>query len=223
MEFARGLFAMPLYEDRRDAGRTLAELMPRERLAGGVVVGLARGGIVVAAEIATALELPLDALAVRKVGHPWQPEYAIGAVAPGGGVFVRGSDGLTAEQVAEAVADAERRAGELDKELHAVSSAISVAGIPCLLVDDGLATGATMVAAARWARGSAASLVVAAVPVAASPSIALVAREVDEVVCPHALDDFYAVGVWYADFEQVEDETVMRLLADSRRSVTLSS
>jgi len=220
MELAPELFGVPLYADRREAGRLLAELVPRERLAGGAVVGLARGGVAVAAEIAVALGLPLDALAVRKVGHPWQPEYAIGAVAPGGGVYVRGSDGLTAEQVAAAVDDAKRRADRLDAELHATLAPVPVSAVPCLLVDDGLATGATMVAAARWARGSGASVVVAAVPVGASSSVRLVAQEVDEVVCPHALDDFFAVGAWYADFEQVDDETVVRLLADSRQSAT---
>jgi putative phosphoribosyl transferase len=207
---------IPLFADREEAGRSLAEALRAEVDAGAVVVGLARGGVVVAAEAARLLGLPLDAVAVRKIGHPRQPEYAIGAVAPGDGVYVRASDGLTAAQVQAAVAATKTQAAELDRRLHAEHPPIDLAGRSCILVDDGLATGATMIAAARWARARGALRVVAAVPVGAAETVELLRREADAVVCPNALDVFVAVGAWYGEFGQVGDEDVLRLLADAR-------
>ncbi|HUP33213.1 MAG TPA: phosphoribosyltransferase family protein [Gaiellaceae bacterium] len=205
----------PLFADRRDAGRLLARRLESERGTDAVVVGLARGGVVTAAEVASALRLPLDVVAVRKVGHPWQPEYAIGAVTPGDGVYVRGPDGLTDEQVQAAVGGAKSRAEELDRRLHQDSGPVELAGKTCVLVDDGLATGATMIAAVRWARSRGAARVVAAVPVAALASLPLVEAEADAAVCLHELDPFVAVGFWYGTFDQVEDGEVKRLLAVS--------
>lgn len=205
-----------LFIDRRAAGRELAGLLEEERGADAIVVGLARGGVVVAAEVAAALGLPLDAVAVRKVGHPRQPEYAIGAVAPGDGVYVRAHDGLGDEDVDAAVDRARKGAADLDSRLHAGHPALELSGRPCVLVDDGLATGATMVAAVRWARGRGSSRVVAAVPVAARESVERLRDEADAVVCPHELDVFVAVGAWYDVFGQVADEDVVKLLADTR-------
>jgi putative phosphoribosyl transferase len=206
----------PLYADRRSAGRLLAELLDDERGTDAVVVGLARGGVVVAAEVAHALGLPLDAVAVRKIGHPWQPEYAIGAVAPGDGVYVRGHDGLTDDEVVAAVDAAKEKAASLDGRLHAEHPPLDLTGRPCILVDDGLATGATMIAALRWARSRGASRVVAAVPVGARDTAELLRRQADTVICPHELDAFIAVGIWYEVFGQVEDEDVVRLLSGGR-------
>lgn len=211
-----------LFADRQAAGRLLAERLVHERAGDAVVVGLARGGVVVAAEVAAALGLPLDAVAVRKVGHPWQPEYAIGAVAPGDGVFVRSHDGLTDEEVAAAVEAAREKAAALDLRLHAAHPALDLGGRRCILVDDGLATGASMVAAVRWARSRGASRVVAAVPVGARDTVAPLRDEADDVVCPHELDVFLAVGVWYEVFGQVEDEDVVRLLARVREASEVS-
>ncbi len=200
-----------LFADRRDAGRVLAREIEGAGLAEGVVVGLARGGVVVAAEVAQALGLPLDVVAVRKVGHPWQPEYALGAVAPGGSVYVRDPGGLTEAELATQVEAAEARAAELDRTLHAGREPIPLAGRTCLLVDDGLATGATMIAAVRWARSRGAARVVAAVPVGAQQSAALLRGEADAVVCPHELADLVAVGLWYRAFGQVGDAEVAGL------------
>jgi putative phosphoribosyl transferase len=213
------LSVAPLYEDRSSAGRVLALELEGERRAEVVVVGLARGGVAVAAEVARALEASLDAVAVRKVGHPWQPEYAIGAVTPGDGVYVRGPDGLTTEQVAAAVAAAKAKAEALDRRLHAENESLSLTGKTVLLVDDGLATGATMIAAVRWARAAGAARVVVALPVAAADSLDLVRAEADDVVCPHPLTPFMAVGVWYASFGPVDDDEVIRLLGESRARV----
>lgn len=184
-----------------------------------MVVGLARGGAEVAAEVARELGLPLDLVAVRKVGHPWQPEYAIGAVAPGDGVYLRDSGVLSKAEVSLAVEMTKSKAAALDRRLHAEHPALDLAGRTCLLVDDGLATGATMIAAIRWARGRKAARVIAAAPVAAVESAALVRGEADAFVCPKELEEFVAVGLWYRDFEQAEDEAVVKLLEEAERRV----
>ena len=208
----------PLFLDRRDAGRRLAVELEPERRVDLIVVGLAHGGVETAAEIARALDAPLDAVAVRKVGHPLQPEYAIGAVTPDGDEHVRAHDGLSDEEVAEAVREASARAMELDARIHAEHTALELTGKTVVLVDDGLATGATMIAAVRWARSAGAGRVVVAVPVAALESLLRVQREADAVVCLYPLERFGAVGLWYGSFDQLSDRDVSRLLADNRRT-----
>jgi putative phosphoribosyl transferase len=136
---------------------------------------------------AGAVALDSERPAVRKIGHPWQPEYALGAVTPGDGVYVRASNGLTEQQVARAVATATEAAVALDRRLHVRRPAASLQGRTVLLVDDGLATGATMIAAARWARAAGAGRVVAVVPVAAAESAELVRGEVDDFVALYEL------------------------------------
>ena len=213
------LFAslVPLFADRGEAGRQLAESLERERKLDPIVVGLARGGVQVAAEVARALDAPLDVVAVRKVGHPWQPEYAIGAVTPGDGVYIRESDGLTEEQLTEVLAQTRAKAAALDRRLHAEHPALDLKDRTVLVVDDGLATGATMIAALRWARAAGAKRVVAAVPVAPADSVDLISGEADEVVCPHVLELFFAVGAWYSSFEQLDDVDVIRLIQENHR------
>ena len=206
----------PLFADRADAGRRLADALAVDGIADGIVVGLARGGVVTAAAVAERLGLPLDVLAVRKVGHPLEPEYAIGAVTPGGGLFLRDDGWTTPEAVAAAVAAAERRAEELDDRLHAGHAALDPAGRTVLLVDDGLATGATMTAAVRWAREAGAARVVVAIPLGPADTVAALASEADEVVCPEQPPLFGAVGLWYERFPPVADEEVSALLAEAR-------
>jgi len=213
----RLLLARPLFLDRADAGRRLGEALLEEPGPDRVVVGLARGGVQVAAEVARALEAPLDAVAVRKVRHPWQPEYALGAVTPGDGVYVRGPNGLTDEQVAQAVATAKDEALELDRRLHARHASMSLERRTAILVDDGLATGATMIAAARWAKAAGAGRVVAAVPVAAEESARLLRQEADDVVVLHTPHHFFAVAAWYLSFPQIDDDDVLQLLDDAER------
>jgi putative phosphoribosyl transferase len=207
----------PPFADRREAGRVLAGSLERERGPGTAVVGLARGGVRVAAEVARALEAPLDVVAVRKVAHPWQPEYGLGAVTPGDGLYLRGRDGLTDEQVAAAVERARHAAAELDAHLHADEPPLDLRDRTVVVVDDGLATGGTMIAALRWARSAGAARAVAAVPVGAVAGLQLVSREADETVCPYPLEPFLAVGAWYSSFEQVGDAEVVRILGEARR------
>jgi putative phosphoribosyl transferase len=208
----------PLFADRSDAGRALAADLADECGTGVVVVGLARGGVEVAAEVARALAAPLDVVAVRKVGHPGEHEYGIGAVTPGDGVYIRARDGLTDDQIAAAVEQARARAALLDRRLHTEHDRLDLAGRTVLVVDDGLATGGTMIAALRWVRAAGAARVVAAVPVAAEESLELVRAEADEVVCPYAIAAFLAVGVWYRSFDQVDEAKVVRLVGENRRA-----
>ena len=214
----RDAFDGPLFRDRSDAGRLLAGWLEDERHPDTIVVGLARGGVPVAAEVARALQAPLDAVAVCKVQHPSQPEYAIGAVTPLGGIFLRGRNGLSDDQIASAVAGAQRRAEELDSRLHTDRPPSDLRGRRVLVIDDGLATGATMIAAVRWAQDRGAARVVAAAPVGSTQGVDVLRREADRTVCPHTLTRFDAVGTWYRDFGQVDDEEVLRLVAGLRTS-----
>lgn len=209
------MFHAPRFPNRFEAGRELARALAGEQGEATVVVGLARGGVQVASEVARALDAPLEALAVRKVGHPLQPEYAVGAVAPGGVSYVRAHDGLTDAELAAAVTSSAHAADELDARLHGRCAPVPVAGKTVVLVDDGLATGATMIAAARWARTAGARRVVAAVPAGAAQTVALLRAEVDDIECLRSSDAFGAVGFWYADFGQVGDREVIALLEDA--------
>jgi len=202
-----------LFRDRADAGRSLAEALGHVELGDAVVVGLARGGVAVAAEVARVLSLPLDALAVRKIGYPRQPEYGIGAVAPGsGGVYLRTDEGLGEEELRQVVAQAAEQAEALDGVLHAQHAPIPLGGRTAVLVDDGLATGATMVAAVRWARTRGAARAVVGVPVGAAQTVELLRAEADAVVCLHERLRFGAVGFWYGAFDQLTDDDVIALL-----------
>jgi putative phosphoribosyl transferase len=218
------------FRDRREAGRLLA----LELVGGGVVgqaadhvvvVGLARGGVEVAAEVAAVLHAPLDAVAVRKVGHPLEPEYGIGAVAQGAVAYVRAHDGVSDTEVSAAVLAAAKEAAALDAKLHEGYAPVSVAGTTCVLVDDGLATGGTMVAAIRWARAHGAGRVIVAVPVGATRTLDQLRRDedVDAVVCLVSSLELGAISPWYDDFHQVSDTDVAELLAASRDRKVVTS
>jgi putative phosphoribosyl transferase len=207
----------PIFADREEAGRRLAEALAGSGIRDGIVVGLARGGVVPAAIAAEELGLPLDVLAVRKVGHPLEPEYAIGAVTPGGDLFLRDVGELPGEAVTAAVAAARRQADELDRRLHAAHGPLDPTGKTVVLADDGLATGATMTAAVRWARHAGAARVVVTVPIGPGETVAALEAEADEVFCLVQPPFFGAVGFWYELFGQVADEQVVALLDAARR------
>ena len=203
------------FRDRADAGRALAARLRHLRAADPVVVGLPRGGVPVAAEVAAALGAQLDVVLVRKIGAPQREELAVGAIGEDG-VTVRNEAvlrelGLTWDDLADRVererAEVRRRAAILRPGARP-----ELRGRTVILVDDGIATGATVVAALRVLRDLGARYVVLAVPVAPPDSLAALAPLADEVVCPSTPRRFAAVGQWYDDFTQVPDEAVRKLL-----------
>lgn len=206
-----------LYRDRHDAGRELArKLANYTGCADLIVLALPRGGVPVAYQVAHALRAQLDVFLVRKLGTPGQPELAMGAIASGG-VRVLNSDVVDAlaispeaiERVAQAEAEELRRR---ELQYRGNRPPLQIEHKTAILVDDGLATGSTMRAAARALRLEHASKIVVAVPVAARQSCDSVRLEADEVVCGATPEPFYAVGQWYRDFEQTTDEEVRDLL-----------
>jgi putative phosphoribosyl transferase len=211
-----------LFRDRRDAGERLAEAVADVRETHGgtaTVLGIPRGGVIVADAVAERLSAPLDVVIPRKLGAPGNPELAIGAVAPG--VRVLDERMVRALGVPESYID--REVGRAEKEIERRQRRFRV-GLPpldlnaraAIVVDDGVATGSTAVAALRWARARGAAAVVLAVPVAPALSVRQLRRDADEVVALETPDLFRAVGQWYAQFGQVSDEEVVRILG--RRS-----
>lgn len=206
---------MALFVDRVSAGVELADALAAHRGTDAVVVGIPRGGVVVAATVADRLRLPLAAIAVRKLGAPDREEYALGAIAAG--VRVVDEDAVRAERVsAEQIAEVEaREKAELRRRAELFTHGPGVEARAALVVDDGLATGATAIAACRAVRKLGARRVVLAVPVAPArwhPVPGLV----DDYVCPHREREFWAVGAFYDDFAQTTDAEVVSLLRDRR-------
>ncbi|MFD5014945.1 phosphoribosyltransferase family protein [Streptomyces chartreusis] len=205
------------YDDRSAAGRLLAEALQELRGRDVVVLGLPRGGVPVAAEVARRLDAPLDVLVVRKLGVPGQPEWGFGAVGEHG-VRVLNRDviseaGLASAEL-EAVEAAER--AELERRVRGYRRGrepLPVTGRTALVVDDGLATGATAEAACRVVRGQGAARVVLAVPVGPTHGVARLRQVADEVICPQTHPILGSVGAWYRHFGQVPDAEVIALLA----------
>lgn len=208
------------FQDRIDAGRQLAEHVVRhlaERPADtGAVLGLPRGGVPVAAEVARALDWPLDVILVRKLGVPFQPELALGAIGEDGARVlnpdVLKAAGVTAEELDRAEGQQREEMTRQAELYRRDREPVAVAGRAALVVDDGMATGATVRAACRVVEARGATRVIVAVPVATRSVVADLAREV-EVVCVLAPDRMMAVGQWYADFSQVSEQEVIRLLS----------
>ena len=205
------------FKDRTDAGRQLAALVTHLRDLDAIVLALPRGGLPVAYEIARELGAPLDILNVRKLGVPWQQELAMGAIATGG-VRVVNDDVIEAAgittAVLEEVTNLERL--ELNRREHAYRGgkpAPDLRGRTVILVDDGIATGATMRAAIRLIRAQYPARVVLAVPVAQASVADELWRQVDELVCVIRPRELYAIAVWYDDFPQLSDEDVQSILA----------
>lgn len=209
-----------MFRDRTDAGAQLAARVLANRPEHAVVLALPRGGVPVAREVAAGLQTPLDVLIVRKLGVPWHPEYAFGALGEGGVVVIDERivkelriDRSAVEQVVAAeTAEIRRRV----QQYRAGRSPESVAGRTVVLVDDGLATGSTMVAAVKVVRKLAAARVIVAVPVASEEAVRRIGLLVDGVVCLSTPTDFQAVGQHYANFNQVPDSEVIQALADYR-------
>lgn len=208
------------FSNRTEAGQVLARLLVayHER-DDAIVLGLPRGGVPVAFEVARALHLPLDVMVVRKLRAPGQPELAIGALASGGVSVLN-------EDIAPLLCDTVQLRAELqhqNQELQHREGLYRNGRLPLdikrrtvILVDDGAATGASMRAAIRAAKKSGAGRVVAAVPVASSEALRQMRAEADEVVCALEPDLLLSVGEWYRDFEQTDDSEVAALIAQSR-------
>jgi putative phosphoribosyl transferase len=212
----------PPFRDRRDAGSKLARPLERYRGERPVVFALPRGGVPVAYEVALALDAPLDVLVARKLGAPDQPEFGIGAVAPGGvrvlnegavrrlGIPEEYLDWITAQETAEVGRRLRHFRGDLPE--------LEVAGRTTILVDDGLATGVTARAAVGALRLRGPGRLVLAAPVCAAQTAESLRPEVDDLVCLRCPPDLGAIGFWYADFDQTPDEEVVGLLEEARRT-----
>lgn len=206
-----------IYRDRSDAGRRLAAALAHH--AGDpslLVLGLPRGGVPVAAEVADALGAPLDVYVVRKLGVPGQRELAMGAIASGGvrvmNERVLRAAGVPAEAIEEVTREEELELERRERSLRGERPPPEVEGRTIVLVDDGIATGSTMRAAIAALQARGAGKVIIAVPVAASETCAELAEEVDEVVCAATPDPVRAISIWYEDFEQTTDAEVRELV-----------
>lgn len=213
------------FRDRRDAGKALAKrLAPYAATGQSVVLALPRGGVPVGDEVARALGAPLDVFLVRKLGLPGHAELAMGAIASGG-VRVLNDDVVDALQVPESVIDKVVRweEHELERRERAYRGGkppIPIEGRTVLLVDDGLATGATMRAAVRAIRGHRPSRIVVAVPVASRDTCRALRSEADDVICAYTPEPFHAVGLWYEDFTPTTDDEVIAHLSRARRETS---
>ena len=211
------------YRNRTDAGRRLAAQLEQYADRSDVIVlALPRGGVPVAFEVAEALHAPLDVFVVRKLGLPAHPELAIGAIASGGVRIVDQSAlrrfGVTDEQLAAVAAGEEQELERREQQYRDARPFPDVEGRTVILIDDGLATGATMAAAATALRAGQPARLVVAVPVAAAETCQAFRGLVDEVVCGATPEPFHAVGLWYEDFSQTSDEEVSDLLARARHA-----
>jgi predicted phosphoribosyltransferase len=208
------------FRDRREAGVRLAgRLAAYAGRPDVVVLALPRGGVPVASEVARALGAPLDVFLVRKLGVPFHRELAMGAIASGGvrvlNTAILDAFGIPTEAVDAVAREEEAELARREREYRGERAAPDVRGKVVILVDDGLATGATMRAAATALRRLGPARIVVAVPTASSEACADLAEATDEVVCAETPEPFLAVGAWYDDFSETTDDDVRRLLAQA--------
>jgi predicted phosphoribosyltransferase len=207
------------FRDRSEAGRLLAEELAKFKGEDVVVLALPRGGVPVAAAIATALEAPLDLVLIRKLGVPYYPELAMGAVADAGKpLIVRNEDVIAEAGINKEEFDAvcQRELAEIDRRRRVYIGGrprVEVQDRVAIVVDDGVATGATTRAALRSVRALHPKRLVLAVPVAPPDTLGSLAKETDEIICLETHRRFTAIGCYYADFHQIDDDEVVSTLA----------
>lgn len=211
----------PKFKDRHEAGRALAaHLRHYAGTADLQVLALPRGGVPVGYEIARELKAPLDLFLVRKLGVPGHEEYAMGAIAAGGIRIVDESVvralSISEDQIATVASQEQQELERRDREYRAGLPELEIEGRTIVLVDDGLATGSTMRAAAAAVRAQNPKKLIVAVPVAAPETCDALRSEVDEIICVRTPDPFHAVSLWYEAFPQTTDDEVRELLARSR-------
>jgi putative phosphoribosyl transferase len=216
------------FADRAEAGRLLAtELLSHNLSANVVVLALPRGGLPVGLEVAKAFGAPLDVVIVRKLGVPWQPELAMGAIASGSfhtlDEELIGELCISREGIAAVVARESAEVARREKLYRRGRRALDLHGRTVLLVDDGLATGSTMLVAARYVRSLEPCKTLIAVPVGSVQACQRLRNEADDCVCLATPEPFAAVGEWYVDFRQVTDTEVQRFLEQHRLPVTATA
>lgn len=209
-----------LFPDRSSAGRQLAPLLHPFRGESTLVLGLPRGGVPVAYEVARELGAPLDVCVVRKIGAPFQPELGLGAVSEDGAVYLNRHAtmlvGVPERELAELIAEKRQEVEDRVRRFRRGAPPLPVAGKTVIVVDDGVATGGTAHAAIQTLRQRGAGRVVLAVPVGATDTLDELATVADHVVCLSPETDFYAVGQFYEDFRQTTDDDVVELLDRAR-------
>jgi putative phosphoribosyl transferase len=218
------MFVQPLFEDREQAGRALAERLRELPLRDPLVLAIPRGGLEVGAPIARALGAELDVVLSRKLRAAEQPELALGAVSESGDVYLNhaavAATGATAEYLDH---ERRRRLAEIEdvkRLFRAVRPQAPVAGRSVIITDDGIATGSTMIAAIHTVRAGGAAEIIVAVPVAPVDRLAQIRGLCDRVVCLHEPEVFWAIGQFYNVFDQVSDERAVELLRESARAGT---
>lgn len=208
------------FRDRREAGRRLGDYLAQQEGENALVLGLARGGMVVADEVARRLNAELDVMVVRKLGAPYSEELAIGAVTANGGIYINENavrlTGADREHLEREISKQRETARVREARYRQHDAAPTLEKRQVILVDDGLATGASMIAAARSARSRQPATLIIAVPVGAPESCREISGEADEVVCLLQPAYFDAVGMFYQDFSEVDDTEVEQVLASAR-------
>lgn len=206
------------FADRHEAGRRLARLLRSFALEKPIIVGIPRGGVPVAAEVARDLGAPLDIVVARKIGAPMNPEYGIGAIAEGGARVISEEAvrrlRIGPRELDALVEHAEREVREMSQRLRSGRDRVSVHGRTVILVDDGLATGRTARAAVLSLRMRGATRVILAIPVAAVSSVAELRDSVQEIVCDQMPSELWAIGFWYESFLPTSELEVTELLAE---------
>lgn len=215
---------MPLLKDRHEAGQQLAAKLEKYREEKPLILGMPRGGVVVAFEIAHLLQAELDVIVARKIGAPGQPEYAIGAIAPGGVVVwneeARSYFSFESAEAKNLISKEEKEMERRLRSYRGVNAApLAVQGRVAIIVDDGIATGQSALAAVRSVRALQPAKIILAVGVTSAEALAMLRREVDEIICLSIPEPFWAVGAWYENFSQTEDAEVIELLRRNREEI----